>query len=346
MSFSVSTNSFTVSLQRAVNSLQKEIARHQSELQTGALADAGLSLGANISSVVTYKQDSDRLASILDTNALVDTRLEATQSALAAVTGGLDTLVEALLAGAETSASKALIKDIAGNALSGFVSALNATVNGQFLFAGINADKAPFGSAAIATAKTQMDNAFLAHFGFSKTDPAASSITAAAFDIFLTTQIEPMFTAPAWKATISTASDAVIKSRISLTQVELTSLSANEDAFRQAFYAAAATANFIDAAFSQPVVQSIANLGTERSYQAKQLAGELGASTGLLQNRISKISLSLNTQIELFERSATDLVGVDTYETTVRMNSILNTLESTIVVSRRIQELSFTRLTR
>ncbi|MGB8819290.1 MAG: flagellar hook-associated family protein [Rhizobiaceae bacterium] len=346
MTFSVSTNSFTVSLQRAVNSLQKEIAKHQSELQTGMLADAGLSLGATVSSLVLYKQESDRLASILDTNALVETRLEATQSTLAAVTSGLDTLVDSLVAGTETSASKALIKDIAGNALSGFVTALNATVNGQFLFAGVNAGTAPFGTAAIATAKAQMDSAFLTHFGFPKTDPAAASITAAAFDTFLTTQIEPMFAAPAWNATISTASDTAIKSRISLTQVESTSLSANEDAFRHAFFAAAVTANFIDAPFSQQVAQSIARLGTERSYQAKQLVGDLGASTGLLQNRISKISFSLTKQADLFEKSATELVGVDPYETTVRMNSILNTLESTIVVSRRIQEVSFTRLTR
>ena len=78
----VSTSAVSQALRYSMQRTQSSLVSAQKEVASGKVADTGLALGARTAQVVSFARDLDRLNGIVDSNALVSSRLSATQMAL------------------------------------------------------------------------------------------------------------------------------------------------------------------------------------------------------------------------------------------------------------------------
>jgi flagellar hook-associated protein 3 FlgL len=339
----ISTRSIHMALQRSLVSMQREMASKQVEVQTGKFADVGLSLGEKSSAPVSLLRDVRRLESILDTNKTAATRLEVTQNSLSTLRNASSSVLAALTAGNQSSAGRQITAESARTALASMTSALNVSVAGQHIFAGLNSDVAPINAGNGIPAGNEMDAAFAARFGFDKTDPAAAAISVAAFDAFVTNDVEPMFKGTSWKALVSTASDSVIQSRITLKEVLGTSVSVNENGIRDTLYAAALAANFLNTKLSTAVADDIVKTSVSMSATAGTDLATVQSKAGLVQSRVSEADTRITTQRDILLSASEDLTSVDPYQTSVRLNSLLTQIETSYALTQKIQNLSILR---
>ena len=194
--------------------------------------------------------------------------------------------------------------------------------------------------AAGSPSKTAIDAAFLATFGFAQNSPLASSITAANMQTFLDTTFEAEFADPAWGTNWSTASDQVMRSRISTTQTIDTSVSANEPAFRKLAMAYTmlsdlGTQNLNQAAFQAVVDTALLGIGDA----INDLAG-LGARLGTAQQLTTNATSRLKVQADLITQQVTAMENVDPEEASVRVTNLETQLDMSLALTARIQKLS------
>ena len=88
------------------------------------------------------------------------------------------------------------MQSVGVNALQSLIATTNTTSNGQYVFGGINSSVAPMAdyfSSTTSAAKTAIDTAFQTTFGCLPTDAAASTITAAQMQSFLSGSFAAQF---------------------------------------------------------------------------------------------------------------------------------------------------------
>lgn len=339
----VSTRSINQALQRSIQIVQREMLAKQKEVQTGTLADVSESLGEKAAAPISFLRDVSRLSSILETNKTATTRLQATQEALDAIRAANGSALSALTAGNQTEAGRRLAAQSARSGIEAMTAVLNTSINGQYIFSGLNTDTAPIDASNGIPAGTQMDAAFLANFGFAKTDPQAALITTADFQTFITNDIEPLFASAGWDTSVSSASDAVIRSRISLTQVSDTSVSANENGIRTAVFASALAANFLDTPLNNSVADHIVKTSVSMSATAAGELASIQARAGFTQEKLSEADARISAQRDLFMGAADDLTSVDPYEAATRLNTLLTQLEASYALTQKIRNMNIMR---
>jgi flagellar hook-associated protein 3 FlgL len=339
----VSTSAIRNALQRSIQTAQRELAVRQREVQTGALADVAGTLGEKAAAPISLLRQVSRIDSILDTNKSASTRLAATQSALGVVSASTQTLFDSLSAAKGSIHGIAAASQSAKSQLGTLVSALNTAVAGQHIFAGLNTDVAPINPGNGIPAGDEMDAAFLSHFGFAKTDPAAALITPAAFQTFATSQIEPLFVGSGWAATVSGATDDTITSRITLSGTAQTSVSANETGVRRALFAASLSANFLDTPLNLAAKDTIVDRALQQSSSSISALTELQGKTGFVQQKLTDAGSRLSAQRDLFESAASDLTSVDPFDAATRLNALLTRIETSYVLTQKIQQLNILR---
>ncbi|MBA3446685.1 MAG: flagellar hook-associated family protein [Pseudaminobacter sp.] len=341
----VSSAAISQAMRYSLLRTQSNLVQAQKESSTGMVADTGLALGARAAHSVSFARDLNRLNSIVDSNALVASRLSATQTALNQITSAAQTFLATLT----TASSSEALTDVAqasGKAtLDALTSLLNSSFNGEQLFAGTNTDVRPIDdfSSAGSQAKAAFDLSFLGHFGFAQSDPAAVSITAADMDIFLTNVVEPQFLGGGWQANWSNATDQRIVSRIALNETAETSVSANNDGVRKLAMAAATISDLLASEVGAPARTALMTRAVSLVGEAISDLGNLQAQTGIVEKRVTDASQRVKLQADLFERHILDLEGVDPYEAATRVADLLSHIETSYALTARIQQLSFLR---
>jgi flagellar hook-associated protein 3 FlgL len=123
---------------------QLETTKLQTELTTGRHSDLGVTLGANTARSLDLRRDVSRIESIISVNSIATQRLEASQAALTAM-GKAAGEIQQVLVSSTSSAEPTLstVRNTITNALNNFTSFANTSVNGEFLFSGINTDVKP-----------------------------------------------------------------------------------------------------------------------------------------------------------------------------------------------------------
>ena len=341
----VSTSAVSQALRYSMQRTQSSLVSAQKEVASGKVADTGLALGARTAQVVSFARDLDRLNGIVDSNALVSSRLSATQMALGKLSETAQDFLATLTATANGDAGAAVTRGSADTALQELSSILNTSLNGEYLFAGVNTDVRPVNgfNDAGSPSKAGFDAAFLGHFGFAQNDPAAANITAADMDTFISSALEPQFLGAGWQANWSNATDQKIVSRIALNQTTDTSVGANETAMRKLAMAAATIGDLFDSNLSvagkkQLVERAVAMVG-------EAIAGfaELQSQTGIVEKRVTDASERIKMQADLFEKNILDMEGVDPYEASTRVADLLSSIETSYALTARIQQLSLLR---
>lgn len=343
----VSTASISEAMRYSVARTQVELTKAQKEVSTGRVADVGLALGSRTGQSISFTRDFARLQGIVDTNGLASARLTATQNALGDISEIAQSFMATLTNSVTGDASPVLTLTDAKGTLQSLTTQLNSSYNGEHLFAGINTDVKPINdfTAAGSPNRAAFDAGFLSYFGFAQSDPAAAGITALQMDDFLTTVIEPQFLGAGWQGTWSNATDEGITSRIALNETVETSVSANELGLRKVVMAAAtvmamfdSTSQVGDAARKQLLSRAVSLVGEGTANLAN-----ISARTGIVENRVKNASERINMQTDLLQRNIQELEGVDPYEASSRVSTLLQQIETSYALTARIHQLSLVK---
>ncbi|MCC0031382.1 MAG: flagellar hook-associated family protein [Brucellaceae bacterium] len=336
----VSTQATSNSLRQNIRQLQNDILRRQQEVSSGRLADYGRTLGTRSGELTGTKLTLDRLSTIIDTNALAGSRLEVTQHGIGQIRAYTEQLMTAMTAGMSQELGRAAVLETAKQTLLGIEDVINLGFNGQNVFGGINTDGKVTDGFANSPAKAAFDTAFQTYFGFTKDDPAAGYIDATAMRDFLDTVVTPQFFGSDWSTNYSNATDNGIVSRITLTQMQVTSFSANEDGFRGAVMAAAIASELFDSAVGQAALVTVAEKAIELGGQANADLADVQGRAGVSQEQLSRASVRLEAQYSLLEERIAGLENIDQFEASTSLSGLLTQLEISFSLTTRIQQLS------
>lgn len=320
---------------------QAELLKLQTEVTTGRHADVGLALGSSTARSVSLQRELARLDTLVDTNSVVTQRLAASQSALSAMAEAAQQVRNTLVTfkGNDAADQLAIQKTEIQSAMSAFSSAANLSFNGEFLFAGINTDVRPFDDYN-AAAKSTFDTALAAYMSANGI-ASISDFTKAEMEDFITNTLEPLYASDAqWATDWSKASSQNMTSRISTTEVVQSSTNATTEGFRKFALASVIALELMDENVSSEVRAYIGETALGYVEQANTQITAERSTLGISEARVKKANTSLQAQIKLINTHITDLEGVDTYEASTRMNTLLTQVETSYTLTARIQRLS------
>ncbi|MCB1424756.1 MAG: flagellar hook-associated family protein [Zhengella sp.] len=337
-----STLSMASALRMSIRATQAAIVTAQQETVTGEKADPARELGLRNGFRMSLERESERLDSILMTNEMAGARMTAAQSAMSRFTDVSGDVMQVFNTALSGTGSANLVRDNALTALEDLTNVMNTSANGEYLFAGVNADAKPVAPFEGSGWQADLDAAFATHFGFAKSDPAAASLTAAQMEDFLDNVARPLFDATGWPG-MSSASDDGIRSRIAQDQTAITSVSANEEAFKSAFFSLTVAVSFLGSGISGDATRQVIRDGGEglgaSSAQVTLVQGRLGLVETQVADATERMTLQKNYMTDL----STEMGSVDPYEAATRMTNLLNQLETAYMLTQRVQSLSLVR---
>lgn len=341
----VSSNAISEAMRYQMMRMQADLVRSEKEVVTGRVADPGLVLGARAGQSISLSRDVDRLGTLIDSNSLVSSRLASTQASLVQLTDIAKDLLPALTTAASGPIDPAIPQNQAKSALSTITSILNTTQNGEYLFAGINTDSKPLNDfdAPVSPARTAFDTAFNLFFTFPITDPAAGDITSEQLNLFMDQLEADEFFGAGWAANWSSAADQQISARITMSETTKASVSANDEGIKKLVMAAAFASYFLEGALDDNVKQDVMQRAVGILGEAVANLGSTQAEVGIIQQRVANASERVSMQIDLFKLNINDLEGVDPYEASSRITSLLTQIEVSYALTSRIQQLSLVR---
>lgn len=339
----VSTQAMFDNLRHSMSNLQRDFVAAQKEVATGQVSDAGLSLGATNGRRFNMVADLNRLEVITASNSRTQARLDMSISATGSVNEAAQTLFSTLTASVGGTSTSHLTQAAGQSAVSSITGLMNASVNGEYIFGGINSGEAPIVDYETGGPKAAIDAAFLTHFGFASTDPGALSISAADMTNFIDTVLNPLIMGAGWTSTFSNASDDTITARINLTENSTGSVSGNEQGFQNAMFAAVIAAEFINDNFNAEAQSAAAQSALDHVGASTGELADLQGRTGLLVNRISESNERMAVQMDELTLHSDEMVAVDPYEAATRLNSLITQIETSYTLTGRIQQLSLMR---
>lgn len=339
----ISTAAIGMASRLSISNLQNKLQVAQKELSTLRLSDVGLSLGYRTGEAVSVRQEITRLKTITDTNSIAKSRLDTTDVALKGMMDGASQFLGNLFLARNGGITPSALADVAKNALSTLTDASNTTLNGMFLFGGINSDAKPiqpYDSTPTSAAKTAVADAFQNAFGFSQSDPAAANISAADMTNFLDGTFKDLFEGNQWKGTWSNASDQNIKSRISTSELIDTSANANEPAFRKLAEAYTMMSDLGNKNLSTDTYNVLIDKAMALVNAATTDFTRIRTDIGSAQSRIQGANDRMDIQVNVLNLNINSLEGVDSSEVSVRVSSLLTQIETAYSVTAKIQNLS------
>lgn len=342
----ISTQGIANSTRLSMIRSQNELATASKELSSGRFADVGLALGARTGQTVALRQELARISTIIDTNGLVAARLDTSQAALANVQSTAEDFLGVLIAMRENPQAAEVIAPQAELNLKTLVGTLNANLNGQYLFAGIDTEVAPMADylgPPPSAGKTAVDAAFLGYFGFGQGDPGVATITPAQMQVFVDNHLAPLFADPQWGATWSSASDENLSSRVSTNEVIATSANANEQPFRDLAMAYVMLSDLGPGTLEPNAYRTLLERATGLVGGAMQDLTTVQARLGVAQSRVSDASDRMAVQRDILTRQITDLENVDPFEAATRVNALMSQVEVSYNLTARIREMSLLR---
>jgi len=338
----ISTQSILSSLSHSISKVQAELGERTRELATEKHADLGLTLGSRSGLLVSLRTQSSTLQSMTGTNSLIAARLDTTESKLESIQSSAQDVMESLLASSASDAHAGTIQSEGRNQLSSLISDLNASLGGDFLFAGTNTGSKPITDyvAPASPSKQAVDAAFSTTFGFNQSSPDVAGISGTAMQVFLDTQFAALFQEPSWSDTWSSASNRELSDQISPTTSVKTSVSANETAFRQ-----------LAQAYTMLADLGTGDLGTDAYIAVTSTAGtllraaldgvtDLRANVGAVQADVTRANDQMSLQLSILSAQVAGLENVDTYEVASRVTELETQLAISYSLTAQLRELS------
>jgi len=323
--------------------LQDRLLEAQQEVASGRLFDVGKTLGSRTSETLSLRQEHAQLTTLIQTNGIVATRLDGSQTVLSEMVTVAEDFVNSVLLSRDAEGGATVAQQQAQSSLGSLIDGLGTSIGGEYIFGGINTGARPvesYYSSPASAARTAVAAAFSADFGTTQSDPANDGITAAAMQTFLDTSFSAMFDPADWSANWSNASDQNIVSRVARHEDLPSSANANESPFRKLAKAYTMVAdlgveNLNDAAF-QVVTDKAANLASEAIQGLTLIQSRLGT----VAERVTTVNDKMSAQRNVLNTQIDNLESVDPYEASTRVTSLLTQLETAYALTARVQRLS------
>jgi flagellar hook-associated protein 3 FlgL len=333
------------SMRSTINQVQSELIASQKEVVSGRLNNIGETLGATTTRALDLRRERDMMDNLMATNSVVSQRLSSSQMALETISTAGQTALNTFvaLAGATDSTQLKTAVRTLTDVIDQFVDASNTSVNGEYVFAGINTDVKPMGDYMTdeTGSRTAFQTAFSGYFGFGQDDPQAEFISPAQMQDFLDTIVEPMFlSGPEWPTTWSTASDTPMTSRISRTEVVQSSATANADGFRQLAMSAVIGIELLNLPVSSDTRAIVSNKAIDMMGKAIYGIDSERGQLGLSENRVKMADEVLKAQVDIVKLNLDDLEGVDVYEASTRITALSSQMEISYNLTAKISQLS------
>ena len=323
-------------LQRALNNAQKEVV-------TGRHADIGKTYGFFTSSVVTTENQIKHINQIEITNSFTENRLSTMQLAMTSMVESSNNFIGQLTAGLGGSLDKSLLQTMGQSALEELTSSANVTINGEFVFSGVNSDKSAlvdYRSASGAPAITAVQDAFSTTFGFPVSDIAAQSISPAALESFIDGPFMDLFNDTNWQTLWTGASDRGMRSKISTRELVEIPVTADADAFRKLTAAAVLINEFADGQLKLSTLDQLTSSALQLLVENVPELGVEQAKIGTIEARVENANERMEYQKSILQQQLSRLTDVDSFEAATRLNQIVVNLEASYSVTAKIQSLS------
>ncbi|RCL02521.1 MAG: flagellar hook-associated protein 3 FlgL [Candidatus Tokpelaia sp. JSC188] len=320
---------------------QKDFLKANYELVNSRVSDIGLALGGKVGRFFNIESQMNLLNELKTTNSLIVERMAAGQAAIGSLVyaprsndkdpeGALVRFNNILLgvSSAKTT-SKGLVQE-AQLALDAFVSALNTNIGGEFVFGGVNTSEPPlsyYKAGSNEGASKVVRDAFEGYFGFSPDDPAAASITKDQMQEFIDGPFSDLFEDPSWGINFSKADDTPQRNCISSDGVSVnTSVSANENGFRQAMKNLILVAEFAESGLSEDAVTAVKEEAQKSSNTSMGDAINkitlVSSHLGALESRVQSVNEQFESQLSILQNLRTQFIGVDQNEAASRLEEI------------------------
>jgi flagellar hook-associated protein 3 FlgL len=347
------------SMRSTILKAQLEMTNLNTELTTGKHADIGVTLGANTARSIDLNRDVERLSSIIDVNSMATTRVSTAQTALKSINDAGNSIQKVLVPNTDsTQPSLGTVRDTITGAFETFTNAVNVSVSGEYLFAGINTDVRPMDDyfAEGSTLKAGYE-AELNYFMSTQTPPvsAVENLNIDQVKSFMT-EIEAKFNGTSkltnpphalalvgkdfWTTFGSSASDTNMTSRISQTEVVESSTNSNSSGTRYFAFTAITALTFLDEKIDQNIRETVASQSITSLNKGMGGLTKQSSALGLSEERIKVANTSLQAQKKIIETHLIDLEGVDTYEAKTRLDLLQQQIEIAYSLTSRLQQMS------
>lgn len=338
----MSTSALSAATRMSLSKAQVKVAEAQKEVITGRHADVGASLGYKTGQTLSLRQEHARLKTITDTNSVVSTRLSATQAALKSLADDAQLFVGQLIGARDADSGPTVVQAQARAALTSFTNTINTSLDGAYLFSGINADVKPMTDfeAPGAPNKQAVADAFLAAFGTTMDDPANVNITAADMQAFLDGPFSDLFADPEWTTNWSSASNQNVKSRISTSELVETSTNSNAVGVRKLAMSYAMIGYIGLPNLNENAYKAVVDTATRAAGEAVQDVANEQARLGIAQERVKNANDRMSVQIDIMTNHISLLEGIDPYEASTRVSALMTQIETAYAMTARIQNLS------
>ena len=346
MSAYISTYSLSTVLQQAILKAQSNLATAQQEVATGTYADIGLQLGATTRQDISLRADSSLMQTISATNNVASTRLSTTQAVLSTLQTTAQDFLNSLISttGSTTGTVPALgLQKTAQSGLQSLISGLNTSLDGQYIFGGINTGTAPitdYYASPSSPNQAAVDTTFFTAFGFSQTSPSVSSITGAQMQSFLNSQFSTLFQGSNWTSDWSAASNTTITSQISESHSASTSISANQSAFQDLAQAYTMVADLGTQNLSADALNAVTATATSLMQKAITGLTSMQVDLGLVQSSISTANNQMSVQVNILTTQINNLESVDPYQAATQVTDLQTQIETAYSLTAQLQKLS------
>ncbi|CAN7239976.1 flagellar hook-associated family protein [Rhizobium sp. LjRoot98] len=340
-------NAMRLTIQRG----QVEMMKLNDEVSTGVHADYGLALGASTSKSVNISSQLDRLATLKSTNSIVTQRLAGSQEALKTMQDAAQKSLSSLMAFRDNSTADLLkiAQDQNAAAMTTFTSAANTSLNGEYLFSGINTDVQPFTEyTPTSAAKASYDAALSTFIAAQPVQvPPLNSVnqfTKAQMTDFIDNSLAPMYADPSVAGSKwtdwSDASSQNMTSRISANEVIQSSANLNAEGARKFALASLISTELLSVGLSDDVRGAVTGKAIEFMGEAVTGLISMQSNLGLSQERVKKANTSIEAQTKIIKANQLDLEGIDTFAASTMLKTLQSQLETSYTLTARLQQLS------
>jgi flagellar hook-associated protein 3 FlgL len=343
MTDSVSTQYLWSSMQLSVGKLQSELVTAQTESTTGQYADLGLQLGVQSGEEISLLNQSNLLQTLTSDNALTTTRISSATSALSSLQTQAQNTLNSLTEYTPETGQGSSLQTLGQTGLQSLVASANVSVNGQYVFGGINSGTAPLTSYFDPpnNAQTAVQTAFSSYLAGLSPPATAQNVTAAQMQTFLSSSaFTSQFSGADWAANWSSASSVNVSNSISPTETIDTSTNANQPAFQELARAYTMLNEFTGSSVNSDALQSVVNAASSLIGQAVSSLTSQQATLGSAQQQITDANEGMSNQLTILQTQIGNLDNVNSYQVAVQVNSLTTQIQTAFSLTAQLQKLS------
>jgi flagellar hook-associated protein 3 FlgL len=339
----ISTAYLNSALLPAVRQAQSQLATLEVESTTGQYADLGLHLGPQAGYELSLRNQTNLLQAYTTANGITSTKMATAQTALTSIATGAQNTAKSLMTWSPGANSNVTLAIYGKSSLQDLIGQGNVTVSGGYLFGGENTDNAPlsdFYAQPTSAAKTALNTAFQAYFGFSTTSSQVSSITPAQMQGFLSGPYAAEFQGSNWTTNWSSATNNGASTEIAPGHAVQTSATANSSGFQQLAQGYAMLSEFgnigLGSAAMQTLVSSATNLITGGANDIIVTQATLGAN----QATISQVDDSMSAQMDLLQKELSRTVSVDPAQVATELTTLTTQLQAAYQLTAKLHSMN------